>query len=155
MTIGLSANPLTDWQQLYWGSAPATVILSEEAIDAIASSHRALESLLATGEPVYGVNTGFGRLASQRIGEGDLAALQQNLVLSHSIGVGDPLSEAVVRLALAMKIAALAKGASGVRPVVVQTLIDMVAKDVLPVVPAKVQLEPPAISHRSRTSPPC
>jgi histidine ammonia-lyase len=66
--------------------------------------------------PVYGVNTGFGKLASTRISEADLATLQLNLIRSHSVGVGEPLAPAVVRLMLALKAASLARGYSGVRP---------------------------------------
>ena len=85
----------------------------------------------------YGVNTGFGKLASVRIADADLATLQRNLILSHAVGTGPALPDSVVRLILAMKAASLARGASGVRPVVVEALIGALAADALPVVPAK------------------
>ena len=72
---------------------------------------------------VYGVNTGFGKLASTRISEADLATLQLNLIRSHSVGVGAPLAPAVVRLMLATKAASLARGHSGVRPAVIDSLL--------------------------------
>jgi histidine ammonia-lyase len=71
----------------------------------------------------YGVNTGFGKLASVRIADADLATLQRNLILSHAVGTGPALPDSVVRLILAMKAASLARGASGVRPVVVEALL--------------------------------
>jgi histidine ammonia-lyase len=86
---------------------------------------------------VYGVNTGFGKLASTRISEGDLATLQLNLIRSHSVGVGDPLPAPVIRLMLALKAASLARGYSGVRPVVIDTLIAVHNAGLVPWVPAQ------------------
>jgi hypothetical protein len=90
---------------------------------AVAAGARAVEAIIARGEPVYGVNTGFGKLASTRIEANQLATLQLNLIRSHSVGVGEPLQPAVVRLMLALKAASLARGHSGVREEVVETLI--------------------------------
>ncbi|MGH6612052.1 MAG: histidine ammonia-lyase, partial [Burkholderiaceae bacterium] len=87
--------------------------------------------------PVYGVNTGFGKLAQTRISESDLATLQLNLIRSHAVGVGEPLSSPVVRLLLALKAASLARGASGVREVVVDTLIAVHDARLVPYIPAK------------------
>ena len=70
---------------------------------------------MARGEPVYGINTGFGKLASVRIPAADLETLQRNIVLSHAAGVGEPMPVAVARLMMALKLASLAQGASGVR----------------------------------------
>ncbi len=86
---------------------------------------------------VYGVNTGFGKLASTRISEGDLATLQLNLIRSHSVGVGDPLPAPVIRLMLALKAASLARGHSGVRPVVIDTLVDVHNAGLVPCVPCQ------------------
>jgi histidine ammonia-lyase len=86
---------------------------------------------------VYGVNTGFGKLASTRISEGDLATLQLNLIRSHSVGVGDPLPAPVIRLMLALKAASLARGYSGVRPVVIDTLIAVHNAGLVPWVPCQ------------------
>jgi histidine ammonia-lyase len=85
--------------------------------------------------PVYGVNTGFGALARQRIKPEDTETLQRNLILSHCCGVGPPTPPEVVHLMMALKIASLGRGASGVRLQVIDTLESMLAKDVLPVVP--------------------
>jgi len=86
---------------------------------------------------VYGVNTGFGKLASTRISEADLATLQLNLIRSHSVGVGAPLQPAVLRLMLALKAASLARGHSGVRPVVIDTLIAVHNAGLVPYVPSQ------------------
>ncbi len=92
----------------------------------------------ATGAtPVYGVNTGFGKLASIRIAPGDTARLQRNLILSHAAGTGPALSEAQVRLIMTLKMVSLGRGASGVRWAVIQLLQDMLSAGVLPVIPAQ------------------
>ena len=87
--------------------------------------------------PVYGVNTGFGKLAQTRISESDLATLQLNLIRSHSVGVGEPLPAAVVRLVLALKAGSLARGASGVREEVIDTLIAVHDASLVPCIPAQ------------------
>ena len=87
--------------------------------------------------PVYGVNTGFGKLASVRIGQGDIAQLQRNLILSHSAGTGAPLSAAVTRLVMALKLLSLGRGASGVRWPVIEQIEAFIAADILPVIPSQ------------------
>jgi histidine ammonia-lyase len=115
----------------------ARVSLADSAWPAIARSREIIEKTLASGQAVYGVNTGFGKLAATRIADSDLKTLQRNLVLSHSAGVGAPLSDAVVRLVMALKVASLSRGHSGVRRVVVERLLDLLNKNVLPVIPEK------------------
>ncbi|MFT7772041.1 histidine ammonia-lyase [Roseateles sp.] len=98
----------------------------------------ALVAAAAAGDaPVYGVNTGFGKLASTRIAKDQLAALQLNLIRSHAVGVGAPMSPEVVRLMLATKAGSLARGFSGVRRVVVQSLLDALNAGFVPYVPAQ------------------
>jgi histidine ammonia-lyase len=97
----------------------------------------ALAARIASGEALYGVNTGFGKLASQRIGSEDLAKLQLNLLRSHAAGIGAFMPAPVVRLILALKALSLARGASAVRPVVVETLLGLLNAGVLPAIPAK------------------
>jgi histidine ammonia-lyase len=87
--------------------------------------------------PVYGVNTGFGKLATQRIQREDLAVLQLRLLRSHAVGVGDPFPARVVRLILLLKAASLARGYSGVREEAIDTLIEMHNRGVLPVIPCQ------------------
>ena len=88
-------------------------------------------------EPVYGVNTGFGKLASVRIAAADTAQLQRNLILSHCCGVGEPLEPETVRLMMALKLVSLGRGASGVRWRIVAQIEAMLAAGVLPVIPAQ------------------
>jgi histidine ammonia-lyase len=97
----------------------------------------ALGRRLSTGEALYGVNTGFGKLAGTRIAPERLAQLQLNLIRSHAAGTGPFLPAPVVRLVLALKALSLARGASAVRPAVVEALLALLAHDVLPAIPAK------------------
>ena len=125
---------LADWRAIYRGAA---VRLSPDAQPAVAESAAAVARILAKGEPVYGINTGFGKLASVRIEAGDLAALQRNIVLSHAAGVGEPSPVPIVRLMLALKLASLAQGASGVKPQTVALLERMLADGLTPVIPCQ------------------
>jgi len=112
-------------------------VLAPAADARIAASVQAVRALVAQHAAVYGINTGFGKLAQTRIADDDLAQLQRNLVLSHSAGVGRPMAAPVVRLMLLMKAASLAHGLSGVRPEVIAALLALLNADVLPVVPEK------------------
>ncbi|ERI14030.1 histidine ammonia-lyase [Ochrobactrum sp. EGD-AQ16] len=96
-----------------------------------------IAEIAAGDEPVYGINTGFGKLASIRIAAGDVATLQRNLILSHCCGVGEPLSENIVRLIMALKLISLGRGASGVRLEVITLIEDMLEKGVIPMIPEK------------------
>src|SRR5262245_55409072 len=89
--------------------------LSKEAGVAIERGAATIATIVRRGAPAYGVNTGFGRLAQTHIPTEQLELLQRNLVLSHAVGVGDPLPAPVVRLMLALKLQALSRGYSGVR----------------------------------------
>ena len=101
----------------------------------IAKGRAAIEAILARGQTVYGINTGFGKLASKAIDAADLKTLQKNLLLSHAVGVGRPLEPAIARLALLLRANALARGHSGVRPAVVELLVEMLNRGVTPVIP--------------------
>ena len=111
--------------------------ITEAAYAAIERGAAAVAQIVKRGEPAYGVNTGFGRLAQTHIPNEQLELLQSNLVLSHAVGVGNPLPAAVVRLTLALKIATLARGYSGVRRVLIDALVKLYNADVLPVIPSK------------------
>ena len=111
--------------------------LDAAAAPVIAASAAVVQRAAEGDAPVYGVNTGFGKLANQRISESDLALLQLNLIRSHSVGVGEPLQPAVVRLMLAMKAGSLARGASGVRPVVIDSLLAVFNAGLVPYVPSQ------------------
>ncbi|MEO5701864.1 MAG: histidine ammonia-lyase [Casimicrobiaceae bacterium] len=134
VTLAPGAVPLDTWRLVARGAQVALVDGWEPPVEAGA---RAVAAIVARGAPVYGINTGFGRLASVSIASGDLVALQYNLVLSHACGVGEPLPREVVRLMLVLKIAALAQGASGVTVATVQTLLDCLERDLVPVVPGQ------------------
>ena len=129
-----AAVPLSDWRAI-WLGAPAT--LDPAAMPAVAAGAAAVSRILAKGEPVYGINTGFGKLASVRIDDADLARLQRNIVLSHAAGTGEASPRAVVRLMMALKLASLAQGASGIRPETVTLLGAMLEHDLIPVVPGQ------------------
>jgi histidine ammonia-lyase len=111
--------------------------LSEEARSKIAAGRRVVEEIVARDAPVYGVNTGFGQLATVRIPGERLRALQKRLIVSHAAGVGEPLPDPAVRGMLLLRANTLARGASGVRPRLVEALLALLAHDVLPVVPSR------------------
>ena len=114
-----------------------TLTLPDSAREAIRASAQVVQAAADGDAPVYGVNTGFGKLANQRISKAQLATLQLNLIRSHSVGVGDPLQPEVVRLMLALKAASLARGHSGVRQVVVDTLLAVHNAGLVPFIPSQ------------------
>jgi histidine ammonia-lyase len=116
---------------------PQPLLMDPQALPGILASAAMVRRAAEGDVPVYGVNTGFGKLASTRISEADLATLQLNLIRSHSVGVGAPLEPAVVRLMLALKAASLARGHSGVRPVVIDTLLAVHNAGLVPWVPSQ------------------
>jgi histidine ammonia-lyase len=116
---------------------PVQLALAPSADVAIEASVATVTRIADSGVPAYGINTGFGRLAQTHIPHDQLELLQRNLVLSHAVGVGAPMSPDVVRLMLALKVSSLGQGASGVRMKVIQALIALFNADVLPVVPEK------------------
>jgi histidine ammonia-lyase len=109
--------------------------LASAARKRVEKSRRCLDHLITTGATLYGVNTGFGKLANQRIEVDEVLALQENLLRSHAVGMGPLLSIGVSRLALALRIQALAKGYSGVTPELIDTLIEMYNRGVVPAIP--------------------
>ena len=134
VTITPGSMALADWAAIWRGAAVSLDPAARADVDA---SARTVDALIASGRAVYGLNTGFGKLAQTRIADDELATLQERLVLSHAAGVGDPLDERVVRLILALKMASLARGASGVRWTTIEALAAMLDKCVLPVIPSQ------------------
>ncbi len=126
--------PLAAWRAIWRGAVPR---LDPASAPRIAESAAAVARILAHGEPVYGINTGFGKLASVKIEAEDLATLQRNIVLSHAAGIGAPSPAPVVRLMMALKLASLAQGASGVQPATVELLEAMLARGLTPIVPSQ------------------
>jgi len=135
MELTPGALTLDDLQAIHAGGVPLT--LDASAYGAIRASAEVVQRAARGDTAVYGVNTGFGKLASTRISESDLDALQLNLIRSHSVGVGAPLQPPVVRLMLALKAASLARGASGVREQVVDTLLAVHNAGLVPYVPSQ------------------
>ena len=113
------------------------VRLDRNARPGIEAAAAAIDAAAAGDAPVYGVNTGFGKLASMRIAPGETATLQRNLILSHCCGVGDPIPRAHTRLLMALKLLSLGRGASGVRWTLIELLEGMLARGVTPVIPAQ------------------
>jgi histidine ammonia-lyase len=134
ITLTPGGATLADWRAV---AAGAGVRLDPAAVPAIEASARTVDAIVARGEPVYGINTGFGKLASLRIGPADLATLQRNIVLSHAAGVGEATPAANVRLMMALKLASLGQGASGVRLHTIALLEAMLARGLTPVIPSQ------------------
>jgi histidine ammonia-lyase len=137
MTITIGANPLTLREIRAALAGPVRLSLSPAARGLIERSAATVRDLLATGEPIYGVNTGFGKLAKTRIALEDLSRLQVNIVRSHAAGVGQPLDRAVTRLIMLLKINALSQGASGIALTTIEALIRLLNADILPVIPGQ------------------
>lgn len=135
--IRIGHQPLTLAEVRAALSGPITVELTAQAKSLIVRSAETVQRLLATGDAIYGVNTGFGKLAKTRIAMGDLSRLQINIVRSHAAGVGVPLEAGVVRLIMLMKLNALAQGASGISLAAMEALAALINADVLPVIPGQ------------------
>jgi histidine ammonia-lyase len=116
---------------------PAVFRLAAEDRARIAAAAALVEKIVAAGDAAYGINTGFGLLAQTRIASGELELLQKNLLLSHAAGVGAALPDGVVRLILALKINALARGHSGVTLTLVKALMALLEHEVYPLIPAQ------------------
>ena len=115
----------------------AEVELALAARERMGASRAVIERLVESNAPVYGVNTGFGKMASVRISRDQIRQLQVNLVRSHACGVGAPLTEHETRAMLVLRANAIAKGLSGVRPIVAETLCAMLNRKVHPVIPCQ------------------
>ncbi|WP_372891361.1 histidine ammonia-lyase [Rhodosalinus sp.] len=134
-TLTPGSVPLSTLARIYRGSCD--VALDAEASPGIDRSAARIAEVAAGDRPVYGVNTGFGKLASIRIEAADVAQLQRNLILSHCCGVGDPLAPEIVRFVMVLKLMSLGRGASGVRPQVIALMEAMLRRGVLPVIPGQ------------------
>jgi histidine ammonia-lyase len=111
--------------------------LDPAALPRVEAAARIVAEAAAGAAPVYGVNTGFGKLASKRIAPADTTTLQRNLILSHCCGVGEPVPARIARLMMALKLVSLGRGASGVRPLVIHQIEALLANGVVPRVPAQ------------------
>ena len=129
------AVTLAELRRIHAGGV--TLQLDSSALAGMQAAQSVVQRIVDEDQVVYGINTGFGKLASTKIAHDRLAELQRNLVLSHSVGTGDALPDGVVRLILATKAVSLARGHSGIRPAMVDALLALANANVLPVIPAK------------------
>ncbi len=137
MTIIIGEGPLNLDHMRAALNGPVSASLSAKSRELIKKSADTVTRLLARDEAIYGVNTGFGKLAKTRIADADLSRLQINIVRSHAAGVGAPLESGTVRLILLLKINALSQGASGISLDVVDLLLALLNADILPVIPGQ------------------
>ncbi len=134
LTLDPTAIDLATLRDL-WAGAPAR--LDDASMQRVAAAAASVERIVASGETVYGVNTGFGLLANTAIPTNRLAELQTNLILSHSAGLGDPLPRHVTRLMIILKLLGLGRGHSGVRPLIIDALQALLDRDAMPVIPSQ------------------
>ena len=137
MKLTLANQPVTLSDLRAVWREQTTVMLGEDVRRRIAESQEYIDDVVAHGDQVYGVNTGFGQLAQVRISDDELAHLQDNLVRSHAVGVGEDLDDDVVRLIMLMKVVALAQGFSGVRVELVDALCTLINNNIYPRIPAR------------------
>jgi histidine ammonia-lyase len=135
--IDLTPGAVTFEQLRALATAAYKVVLDESCWPAVEAAQAVVDRAAGGGAPVYGINTGFGKLATVRIAPDQIEELQRRLVLSHMCGIGPALPDPVVRLVLAQKAASLALGPSGVRRRTIELLLALLAHDALPVIPAK------------------
>ena len=137
MTIALNPGSVSIGMlaDLYWNDRPSW--LHASAKPKVEEAAKLVAAAVAGDAAVYGVNTGFGKLASIKIASKDTATLQRNLILSHCSGVGEPIPARVARLMMTLKLISLGRGASGVRWDIIQLIQDMLEKGVTPIVPAQ------------------
>ncbi|MBT8212412.1 MAG: histidine ammonia-lyase [Acidimicrobiia bacterium] len=137
MNLELDGSPLPLETVAAVAAGDVSVSLASVAAANMERSRTVIRQALEAGTTVYGVTTGFGALASTRIEESDSAALQVGLLRSHATGVGEPVSDELVRSMLVLRARTLAQGHSGVRPLVVERILDLLNRDLLPVVPGR------------------
>ena len=139
-TVSIDGERLTIEEIVAVARHGARVTLAPAAREAIQTSHTWVEKIIEQGAPVYGINTGFGIFAEQRIADKDMAKLSRNLILSHAVATGSPFADEIVRAAMLVRANTLAKGYSGVRVEVVETLLALLNKSVTPIVPSQGSL---------------
>jgi histidine ammonia-lyase len=135
--IIVDGGPLTPGQVVEVAHRRARAIPGPGLVERMEPARGVVDAAVESDEVVYGITTGFGALASTHIGHEEARALQYNLIRSHAAGVGDPLPDELVRAILLLRARTLAQGHSGVRPVLVERLLEMLDRDILPVIPAQ------------------
>lgn len=136
-TLEIDGNSLTLEKIDYFLRCNPTVVISRHARDEIIRARRVVEKWIEEEQVIYGVTTGFGEFANVSISKEDLATLQENLILSHSAGCGEPLPPFIVKIMMLLRANALAKGFSGIRPETLDLLIAMMNNNIIPVVPSQ------------------
>src|SRR5690348_15634803 len=134
MKLNPESIDLGTLRRLWQGEAAS---LDDSSMQRVAVAAASVDRIVAGGETVYGVNTGFGLLANTRIPNDRLAELQNNLILSHSAGLGEPLPRRVTRLMIVLKLLGLGRGHSGVRPIVIDALQRLLDADAMPLIPSQ------------------
>lgn len=137
MKLLVGDTPTTLHQLRRTWQAPVSVGLTGEALQRVESSYQYLKEYLASGATAYGINTGFGKFATKPIGLHQLELLQENLIRSHAVGVGPPLTNDIVRLCMVLKVIALARGYSGVRVQLIELLCVLIEHEIYPVIPSQ------------------
>jgi histidine ammonia-lyase len=135
LTLQPGALTLADLRAVWAAHVP--VALAPEAWAAVEASCALVDTITAKGDPAYGINTGFGILAKAHIPNDQLEALQRNLILSHAVGTGELIADNIVRLIVLTKIGSLARGYSGVRPLIIETLIKLYNAGIMPAIPSQ------------------
>ncbi|WP_223787561.1 histidine ammonia-lyase [Marinicella meishanensis] len=133
--ITIQGFTLPDLRQIW--QQPSQLSVDDHMLQGVIKSRHTIEQVAASDQTVYGVNTGFGLLANVQIAKEELDTLQRNLVISHAVGVGDPIDPDTTRLIMALKAMSLAQGVSGIHPNTLQLLIDMINHEIYPVIPEK------------------
>jgi histidine ammonia-lyase len=139
-TVKLDGQKLTIEEFVAVARHGAAVELAESARKAIMAARGWVDAIVERGDPVYGINTGFGIFAERQIPSSDSAKLSRNLILSHAVGTGQALPDEVVRAAILVRANTLAKGYSGVRIEIVETLLSLLNRNVIPVIPSQGSL---------------
>ena len=136
-TVIVDGGPLTPEQVVAVAFGNARAVASDDLEGKLAPARRVVEEAVASDQVVYGITTGFGALATTHIGKSEAEALQYNLLRSHATGVGEPVPDEVVRAMLLLRARTLSQGHSGVRSIVVHKLLELLERDLLPVVPSQ------------------
>lgn len=136
-TVIIDGGPLTPDQVVAVAFRRARATAAEDLATRLQPARALVDRAVESDEVVYGITTGFGALATSHIGQDEAEALQYNLLRSHATGVGDPVPDEVVRAVLLLRARTLAQGHSGVRPLIVEKLLELLDRDVLPVVPGQ------------------
>lgn len=139
-SIKIDGNSLSVENVIEVSNEHYLVELAKTSLTKITKSRATIKKILDSSDTVYGINTGFGTLASVKIDKNDTAKLQENLIKSHAVGLGSKLSKEIVRGIMLLRVNALSKGFSGVRPIVIEKLIELLNKDVYPYIPSQGSL---------------